>query len=166
MNEKQYKIEEVNKESRENSKQLELTKTSAGMSEAYIVNYQKQIKKLSKVYELRKKELETNLKRQVDNTIKHHKRIDTLIANKEIIHTKLKAAIHLGEIQCEYCNNYFSPQGISRHRNACASRPEKKVIKKEEAEIVEVKDDLEVRRLVLEKELKNIEKLAAKKLDK
>ncbi|KKM04896.1 hypothetical protein LCGC14_1759640 [marine sediment metagenome] len=156
MSEKNLKINEVKKESAENTRNIKLAQTTAGMSEAYITNYRKQLIKLKDIYELRKKDLESRLKRQIDNTKTSHDIIDALVANKEVIHAKLKAAIHLGEEQCEYCKNYYTPQGLSRHKTTCSMKPAKKIIKKHQEEIKEAKVDVEARRAALKKQLEQL----------
>lgn len=165
MSERQLKIAEVKAEGRENNRLFRLAQEGEGMSKALIVSYQKQMTQLEKEYDLRMIELNERLQRVVNNAKIHHDIMDKLIEEKEEIHLRLKAAIHLGETQCEYCKKYFTPQGYSRHKNTCSMKPEIKVVKEHKAEMKETRDDLEARKAALQEELKALEKVSAKKLN-
>ncbi|GAG69820.1 unnamed protein product, partial [marine sediment metagenome] len=124
-----------------------------------------QIIRLEKEYNLRLAELNERLQRVINNAKIHHDTMDRLIEEKEAIHLRLKEAIHYGEVLCEYCKKYFTPQGIVRHRTACASKPEIKITKEHKVEMKETREDLEARKAALQEELKNLEKVSAKKLN-
>lgn len=160
MSEREIKIRAAKQAAEENSRQLQREQSAANVSEAYIINYRKQIIRLEKEFKLRKEGLEEQLNRVIENAKFHHSEIDKLINNKEELHAQLKEAIHLGEAQCEWCGKYFTPQGLPRHQASCSAKPEAKVIEKHEEEIKESKEDLEAKKAALQKQLQELEELS------
>jgi hypothetical protein len=163
MSEKNLKIKEVKIANRENTRLIELAKTNAGISKANVLNYNKRIKQEKLMHEKRLKELQDRLNRAIDNTKRHHDTIDSLIKNKEGLHDQLKEAIHLGEVQCEWCLNWFTQQGFSRHKTSCVMNPGKKAVKDNEKAIKQKLADLAAEKAALQKEeeeiLKEIKKV-------
>lgn len=156
MSEKNIKIQEVKIANRENSRLIELAKTNAGMSKANVLNYKKQIKKQKAIHELRLEELNDRLNRAIENTKRHHDTIDELIKNKEGLHDRLKEAIHIGEVQCEWCHKWFTQQGFSRHKSGCAANPGKKAVKENKKVIDKRLSDLAAEKAALQKEEEEI----------
>ncbi len=152
MSEKNLKINEVKIANRENSRLINLSETNAGMSSANVLNYKKRIKQMQIEHKLRIKEMRDRLKRAVANTKQHHKTIDELIENKELLHDQLIAAYHLGETQCDWCYKYFTPAGIRRHKAGCSMKPKRRAVNKNKKEIDKHKKDLLARKKSLEKE--------------
>lgn len=164
MSERQLRIAEVKAEGRENNRLFRLAQEGEGMSKAFIISYQKQMTQLEKEYDLRMIELNERLQRVINNAKIHHDTMDRLIEEKEAIHLRLKEAIHYGEVLCEYCKKYFTPQGYSRHKNTCSMKPEIKITKEHKVEMKESRDDLEARKAALQEELKALEKESEKRL--
>jgi hypothetical protein len=160
MNEREIKIQAAKTAARENNRSLERAQEAALTSEAYIINYQKQIERLKKEHKLRVADLQARLDRQIENAKTHHATIDELIINKEAIHEQLKSAIHLGESQCEYCGRYFTPAGLPRHQASCSAKPDAKIIEKHETELKESKEDLEAKKAELQRQLADLENLS------
>jgi hypothetical protein len=142
MSEKDIKIKEAKFLIAENNKAIARAREAAGTSEAYVTNYTKQIERLEEEFKLRKADLEQRLNRQVNNAKVHHQTIDDLILKKEELHANLKAAIHLGEAQCEWCGYYFTPDGLARHKASCSARPDIKMVEEHAKEIKELKEEL------------------------
>lgn len=153
MSEKQKILIEVQKEIRVNTANLKAATVNATMCEVNIKTYQKRLLKLEERHKDRMNSVQKAINRFVGNLKNMHKTLDDLVAEKEALHVNLKEAIHHGKEQCEWCLNYFTPTGLTRHKNACASKPVNKVVEKHKEEIVEITDDIEARKAALEKEL-------------
>ena len=167
MNEKDYKINEIHKKITKNKQTIESVKFDTAMSESYVLSHQKQLIRLAKEYKLRDTELKTRLQRHINNTKRLHNALDKLIKEKEALHIELREAHNFGKTQCEYCERYFTPQGIKRHSDTCASKPEIKMEVEHIEEVKELKGDLAAKKAALNKkhkeELENLEKMAAEK---
>lgn len=160
MSEKNIKLREVE---RAISKNVEETKTwnlNAIYCEVNIKSYEKQILKLEKLHKDRINKLKLQIDRDIKNAKISHNNLDELLKEKEDLHIKYKAAIHMGEVQCEFCHKYYTPQGLSRHKASCSMKPEVKTIKKHEEEIKDNKAALMAKKAALKKELANLEKVA------
>jgi hypothetical protein len=160
MSEKDLKIREAKFKIAENNTAIMRAREGALTSEAYIINYTKQIKRLEEVFKLRKADLEQRLKRQIENAQVHHQTIDNLVLKKEELHSNLKEAIHLGEAQCEFCKHYFTPNGLARHQASCTARPDIQMLEEHAKEIQELKEEL-----VTPKQEVSIQKLIEEKKD-
>lgn len=157
--EKDLKIFAVKKALADNATALESAKNTAGSDEAIIINLQKRIKKEKELSALRIQGLEKQLQRVIQNAKDNHAFIESLIKNKEVLHTDLKATIHFGEVQCEWCKKYYkTEQGLKRHQTTCDAKPEVKIEKKHEEEVKESKEELLARKAALEKEIADIDK--------
>jgi hypothetical protein len=169
MSEKNLKIQHVKANIEENNRAIARAQEGAGTAEAYITSCQKQLIRLKEEYDLRKAALEKQLNRVVGNAKYHHDTIDALILKKEELHGDLKKAIHYGEVQCKYCNNYFKDeQSLTRHQSSCSARPDIKAVEEHAKEIETLKEELvtpkaeiPIERLIEEKKnmVKEIQKM-------
>ena len=158
MSEKQLKIKEVEARVKENDRLILMAQQTAGISQSFILNYTKRIEQIKIEHKKRIGWFERQLKRVIKKYEDANKEVDRLIEEKETIHTELKAAIHLGEILCEYCKRYFTPQGFGRHKNSCSMKPAVKTVKNHEKSIVDDKIEAEKRKAEIQEELAKIDK--------
>jgi len=160
MTQRDIELARVQKAIAKNNSKLKTANQNAVLSEVHIKTYESQIEYQTTLYNDRINKLKLQIDRSVENAKKLHDNLDELLDEKEALHLELKAASHFGKEKCEYCNKYFTPQGIVRHKAACASKPEIKIEKKHKEEITEHKDDLEARKAALQKQLEDLEKVA------
>ena len=135
---------------------------NATWCEANIGAYESRIKNEENLFNDRINKLKLQIDRAVRNAKKTHDILDDLLKEKETLHLELKAASHFGMELCEFCNKYFTPQGIKRHQSGCSMKPAIKKVAKHAKEIKEDKADLAARKAALKKELLELDK----KLDK
>ena len=166
MSEKQIELLRVQKAMAENSRLLKEWNQYAIMSEVKIKTTEKLIEYQERLFKDRINKLKLAIDRAVNNAKLSHDTLDELVKEKEALHLELKKATHFGKVQCEHCKKYFTPQGIVRHREACASKPEIKIEKEHKEEVSEIKDALEAKKAALQKELERLESMSRKELDK
>jgi len=158
MSERDRALIEVQKLIKINTGNINATTVNATMCEVNIKTYQKHLLKLDELHKEKMNKVQLQVDRYVGNLKTMHTKLDDLLAEKEALHKQLKAASHWGMIQCEYCFKYYTSTGITRHTNACASKPTNEVVEKHKAEIDEVSEDIEARKAKLREELKSLEK--------
>lgn len=158
----QNKTKEIKRKQSEISVQIKLCRSSINQNEVFLRNEKRKKIQLEKELQLRLAEIDKSIRRHAESLNMWHERLDEYISIKEKLHNELKAVIHQDEIQCEWCGRYYTQKGIKRHKEACASKPErveidasKKDLEKEKAK----KEELERKRRELEKELKELDKI-------
>lgn len=157
MNEKDLKVLSAKKAMEENNVAITRAQEAAQTSEAYVINYQKQIEHLKKNHQLRLNDLQKQLNRVINNAKIHHDTIDNLIQKREELYQVFHETLHLGQVQCKYCSLYFkNEESLARHEKACTARPEIKIAATHEADISQKKEELLARKAALEKELNEI----------
>jgi len=162
MSEQQKILKEVTKAISLNIGNLQAAKVNAIMCEVNIKTYQKRLLKMDEIHKEKINSVQKQINRYIDNLKTMNKTLDDLLAEKEALHIELTEATHYGKEQCEYCLNYFTPSGIARHKNACASKPSNRAVKKHKTEIEVIVDEIEARKAVLEKELAALKKAKPK----
>ena len=155
----------INKALAENNRNFKMWNSNAIMAEVRVKTYQRMLIETERLHKMKLERIEAQVKRSVKNAKRAHKALEDLVAEKEDLHLQLKEATHFGKKQCEYCLRYFTSQGIKRHSESCASKPEIKVEAEHKEEVKEIKDDIEARKAALKEELKSLEKVSAKKLN-
>lgn len=160
MNERDIELGKVQRKLAQNISKIKTANQNAVISEVHIKTYKSQIEYQTKLYNDIINKLRLQIDRAVENSKLLHDRLEELLEEKETLHLELKKASHFGMELCEYCGKYFTPQGISRHKTSCASKPAVKVEKRHVAEVDEIKEDLETRKAALQKELEELEKAA------
>lgn len=163
MSERNKALLDVQKAIRINTANIKAATVNATMCEVNTKTYQKRLIELERLHKIKTNNVQKAVDRYIDNLKSMHNTLDDLLAEKEALHEQLKEAIHHGEVLCEWCLRYFSPQGLSRHRNTCISKPENKTVIEHKAEIIEVKEDIESKKAALLKELERLGKKSAKK---
>ncbi len=158
MNERMIKSLEVQKEMAENVRLIKQWKLNSIMCENMIKTTEKLLRNEERLYNDRVEKLNKQSARALENAKISHKNLEKLLKEKEALHLKLKEATHIGEVLCEFCKKYYTPQGLSRHKAACAMKPSIKIVKKHEKEIKDDKKDLAARKAALKKELAALEK--------
>jgi alpha-glucosidase (family GH31 glycosyl hydrolase) len=158
MSERDLALSKVKRAMEENTRQTKAMKLNAIMCDVNIKTYQKNIKHQEKLHKDIIDKYELQIKRAIENAEISHKKLDALLDEKEKLHLELKKASHYGMVLCEYCLKYFTSQGLSRHKSACSSKPEVKIVEKHEAEIKEDKEDIEARKAALKAELAKLDK--------
>lgn len=158
MSERDIALDKVQKAMKENADEIKANTLNATWCEANIGAYESRIENEKNLYNDRINKLNLQINRAVTNAKKTHDRLDELLEEKESLHLELKKASHFGMDQCEYCMKFFTPQGIKRHQDSCASKPEIKQEKKHKAEVVEIKEDVEAKKAALKKQLAELEK--------
>ena len=158
MSEQQKLLIEVQKKIQVNTANFRAAKVNATMCEVNIKTYQRNMVELDRLHKVKMNNIQKQIDRYVRNLKDMNKTLDTLLEEKEDLHEELKAATHFGQVKCEHCLNYFTDQGLSRHKKTCASKPANKIVKKHKEEIKEVADDIEARKAALEKELAELKK--------
>jgi len=157
MNKQAIELDRVQKALRKNTSKLKTASQNAVIAKVSIENYESQIEYQTRLYNDIIYRLKLQIERAVDNAKLLHNSLDELIKEKEALHLELRAASNFGKKQCEYCRKYFSQQGIKRHSESCASKPEIKIEKKHKEEVTEIKEDLAARKAALKKELDDLE---------
>jgi len=158
MSERDRILIEVQKLIKINTANITAATGSVVMCEVNVKTYQRMLIKLDELHKVKIDKVQKQIDGYVRNLKEMHGVLDGLLAEKEDLHNQLKAAIHHGEVQCEYCLKYYTSAGIARHTNACASKPTNEVVEKHKAEIDEVTEDIEARKAKLREELKSLEK--------
>lgn len=164
MNERQIALSKVQKAMAENTYQIKAMRLNVIVCEAKVKSLNKQAIKLEKIYKDRINKIQLLIEKSIKNIKLSDKTLDDLLEEKEALYLEFKAANHFGKKQCEYCLNYFTPQGFSRHKDTCSAKPEIKIEKEHKKEVKEIKEDLEARKAVLQKELEALEKESEKRL--
>jgi len=159
MNERQIALAKVEKAMAENTRQIKAMKLNIIVCGADVKANNKHKIKLEKIYKDRVNKIQLRIEQSIRNIKFSDKTLDDLLEEKETLYVEFKAANHFGQPQCEWCLNYFSPQGIARHKAACASKPEIKIEKKHKEEVKDIKDDIEARKAALQKELDELKKI-------
>jgi len=163
MSEKKKKAIEVEKAIRINTANIKAATVNATMCEVNAKTYENNMIELDRLHKIKMNNIQLQIDRYIDNLKEMHKVLDDLLAEKEALHLELKEVFHYGEIICEFCGKYFTSQGISRHRQACSSKPVNKAIVEHEAEITEVSVDIDARKAALLAEIKRLEKVKPKR---
>lgn len=158
MSERDIELARVQKAIAKNNSKIKTANQNAVLATVNVENYESQIEYQTKLYNHIVDALKSQINRAIENAKLLDGKLEELLEEKESLHLELKAASHFGKEQCEYCNRYFTPQGIKRHRESCASRPESKIDKKHKEEVAEVKDGMDARQKALEDELAAIKK--------
>ena len=159
MSERQIALIKVQKAIAINNGEIKATNVNAIMSEVNVKTYKKHIIELDRLHKIKINNVQKQVNRYIKNVKTMHDRLDALLKVKEELHLELKAASHYGKLQCEWCLNYFTSQGLSRHKTACASKPVNKVVDKHKTEIQKDKLDIAARRAKLQKELDELKKI-------
>ncbi|MCP4550884.1 MAG: hypothetical protein GY834_02335 [Bacteroidetes bacterium] len=157
MSEKDLKILDVKREININDSAIRGAQHNAGACNAYISNYKKRLVQIAADYELVKADFEAKLKRQIENAQVTQDILEGLLEEKEVLHVRLKEAIHYGEVQCEHCNKYYTAQGLARHQATCSMKPQVKKVKKKEKQIKVDKEALANQKAQLEAEIADLE---------
>ena len=158
MSEQQKLLIEVQKKIQVNTANFRAAKVNATMCEVNIKTYQRNMVELDRLHKVKMNNIQKQIDRYIRNLKDMNKTLDTLLEEKEDLYEELKAATHYGQVKCEHCLNYFTHQGLSRHKNTCGSKPEIKKEKEHKAEVKVIKDDIEARKAALKKELAELNK--------
>ena len=158
MSEKKLALSKVKKALEENNRSFKMWTSNAVMAEVRVKTYQKMIPEAERLHNIKLEKIRAQVDRSVKNAKRAHKALDDLLEEKEQLHLDLKAASHYGMVKCEYCENYFTSQGITRHKSACSSKPEVKIVEKHKAEIKQDKEDIEAKKAALREELAKLDK--------
>ena len=158
MNERDIVLAKVQKAITRNNGEIKATHVNAVMQEVNIKTYKKHMIELDRLHKDKMNKVQLQVNRYVESAKNMHDRMDELLEEKEALHVELKEAIHYGKIQCEWCLNYFTSQGLARHKTACISKPANKVVEESKEEIDDVKEGIEARKAALQKELAELEK--------
>ena len=158
MSERLRTLNEVKRAIDVNTANINAATVNTTMCEVNIKTYQKLLLKLDELHKEKMNRVQLQVDRYVGNLKDMHTTLDELLAEKEDLHKQLKEATHWGMVQCEFCLNYFTSTGITRHKNACASKPANEAVEKHKIEIDEVSEDIESRKAKLQAELKSLEK--------
>ena len=159
MNERQIALDKVQKAMAENTRLIKAMRFNILVCGADVKANNKQIIKLEKICKDRVNKFHFLIEKSIKNIKFSEKTLHDLLEEKEALHIEFKAANHFGKVQCEWCLNWFTSQGLSRHKTACASKPEIKIEKKHKEEVKDIKDDLEARKAALQKELAELDKI-------
>lgn len=159
MSERKITLAKIQKVIARNNGEINATHVNAVMAEVNINTYKKHIIELDRLHKIKINNVQKQVNRYIESAKNMHDRMDTLLKEKEALHLELKEAIHYGEVQCEWCLNYFTSQGISRHKTACISKPSNKAVEEDKEEIKGIKDDIAARRAMLQKELDELKKI-------
>lgn len=160
MSERDLALDKVQKAMKKNSDDIKAMTLNATWCEVNIKSYESKLAHQEKLFKDIENKFKLQINRAITNAKKTHEILDGLLEEKEALHLELKAASYYGMVLCEYCNKYFTPQGISRHKTACSMKPNIKVVEKHKEEIKDHKEDLEARKAALQKELEELEKTA------
>lgn len=158
MTKQQELLIEVQKRIRVNTANLRAAKVNATMCEVNAKTYERNMVELDRLHKVKMNNIQKQIDRYIRNLKDMNKTLENLLEEKEALHLELKEATHYGQVKCEYCQNYFTTQGLSRHKNTCSSKPEIKVEKKHTKEVKEIKDDIEARKAALKKQLAELNK--------
>lgn len=123
-------------------------------------NMKKRIEKERELLELRIKDWEMQIHDHALNTDMLHVELEKQVTLKEDLHAKLKDALHVNEIACQFCGRFYSQKGIKRHEQACSARPNQIEADESEEDLKKTKADasaLKKKRAELEKALKALE---------
>jgi len=151
MSEQQLELIRVQKAIAKNIKKLKTAQQAAVISEVHIEGYERQIDYQTLLYKDRINKLQLQINRAIENSKFLHSNLEGLLEEKEALHLELTEAANFGRVQCDYCHRWFSPQGVKRHMEACASKPEIKAEKKHQKEVKAAKKDLIARKAAIKK---------------
>ena len=158
MSKRQIELARVQKAIAKNNTKLKTARQDSVLSEVRIKQCESQIDYQTLLYNDIVNKLKLEIEDAINNAKKLHDNLEDLLEEKESLHLKLKEATHFGQVKCEHCLNYFTQQGLTRHKNSCAAKPEIKIEKKHKAEVKVIKDDIEARKVALKKELAELNK--------
>ena len=157
MTEQQIELDRVQKALVKNTQKIKTATQNAAISAVHIKTCESQIKYQDLLHNDRVNKLKAQIDRGVENSKLLHDKLEALLEEKEALHLQLKVAANFGRIQCEHCLRFFSPQGIKRHSESCASKPETKTEELHIFEVKEIKDDIEAKKAALQKQLADLE---------
>ena len=148
----------VKKKMKENREAIASWNLNAIMCENAIKTIDSQKEHQSKLYKDVMNKLDDAQARAFKNAKTSHKKLEGLITEKESLHEELKAAIHVNETKCEYCNNYYTSQGYSRHKSNCSFRPEAIIIEKSQKTLDVDKENLLKQKVEIERKIAEAKK--------
>lgn len=158
MSEQDYKYLENKKKSEENNRQFKIWKLNAVMCEVNIKTYEKVIKNQEKLHNDIVNKLRLQIDRAVKNAKESYKNLDNLLKEKEDLHKELKIIHNFGKVPCPYCEKFYTPLGLPRHKSACSSKPEIKDAKEHKETMSLERKLLEAKKEALEKQIENLGK--------
>jgi len=159
MSKRDIALDKVQKAIARNNAEIKVTHCSAVAVEVNINTHKRLIVELDRLHKDKINRVQKQVNRCIESAKNTHDRMDALLIVKEALHVELKEAIHYGQVQCEWCEKYYSPQGLARHKTACISKPANKAVEESKEEIDLVKEGIEARKAALQKELAELNKI-------
>lgn len=159
MSEQSIALAKVQKAIARNNAEIKATHCSAVAVEVNVNTHKRLIVELDRLHKDKINRVQKQVNSCIESAKNAHDRLDALLIVKEELHLELRAATHYGKVECEYCGNYFTSQGLSRHKTACASKPVNKTVDKHKVEIEKDKEDIAARKAMLQKELDELKKM-------